>query len=130
MTSLRERVKLASFVTHMLYYGYAYVLLHGHGFTLRVNWMTRETMVDAIISVQFAVNLIRLFRDRFSHLPVPLSRAGTDCCEDFFSQLGMQTRNKHNATVGEALERSSQIVRKEDLKSQEHGLNFAASRRR
>lgn len=129
-SSLRERVKLASFVAHMVYIGYAYILMRGHGHTVKENWMTRETMLDLLISVHFAVNLIRLFRDKFPHLGVPLSRVGTDCCEDFFSQLGQQTRNKHNATVGEALERSAQILRKEHLKTDDHGLKFAPSRRR
>jgi hypothetical protein len=110
--------------------GYAYVRLRGHGYTLQANWMTRETMVDVLVSVMHAVNLVRLFRDRFSHLPCPLYRAGTDCFEDFFSQLGMQTRNKHNATVGEALERGSQLLRRDDLRSQQTGLKFADPKRR
>lgn len=130
IASLLGRVKLASFVAHMLYYGYSYNMVHGHGHTVQGNWLTRETMTDVLMSVMFAVNLIRLFRDKFSHLPVPLHRCGSDCCEEFFSQLGQQTRNKHNATTGEALERASQILRKQVIKAVEaKSLVFAPPKR-
>lgn len=129
--SLIERVKLASFVIHMVYYGHAYVLHGGHGLTVAVNWMPRETCLDILIAMHFAVNLIRLHRDSFPHLPVCFSKAGTDCCEDLFADVGQQTRNKHNATPGEFLERCSQLVRKEQIKSDTMlGLKYAGTVRR
>lgn len=131
VASLRERVRLASFVIHITYMSHAYVLRHGHGLTLTHNWLSRETTSDVLMAMHFAVNLIRLFRDRFPHLPVPLSRAGTDCCEDLFADVGQQTRNKHNATPGEFLERCTQMVRKEEIKSSESlGIKYMGNRRR
>lgn len=129
--SLIERVKLASFVIHMVFLGYAFVLHAGHGLTVAQNWMPKETCLDILIAMHFAINLIRLHRDKFPHLPVHFSRAGTDCCEDLFADVGQQTRNKHNATPGEFLERCSQLVRREALKSDTMlGLKYAGNKRR
>jgi hypothetical protein len=106
-SSLIERVRLASFVVHMMHFGSAYVLHAGHGLTLKENWLTRECATDMQMSCHFAVNLIRLFRDKFPELPCPLDRVGSDCCEDQFSMLGQETRNMHNFTFAEATERAA-----------------------
>jgi hypothetical protein len=128
--TLWERIRLASFVEHILYMGTSYIEVVGHGHSLKVNWLTRECLTDFLISCHFAVNLIRLFRDHFPGLPVALDRAGSDCVEDIFSDFGSQVTNKHNYTLGEAKERASHIVRRGEIKVDPDAPLFAKSRRR
>jgi hypothetical protein len=128
--TLWERVLDASFVVHMLFLGSAYIRNRGLGHTLKRNWLTREGQLDTLISCHAAVNLIRLGRDFFPHLPIALDRFGTDCCEDMFSLLGQQVKNKHNFTFGEALERITHISRTAVIKVDPNSPIFASSRRR
>lgn len=128
--SLFERVKQAAFVCMMLYLGTAYIRHQGHGHNLKENWLTRECMTDMLIGMHFSVNLIRLFRDKFSHLPVCLEKTGSDCCEDTFSDLGSEVMNKHNYTYGEALERAAHIGRTNQIRVDEAAPLFPTSRRR
>jgi hypothetical protein len=129
-SSLWERIRLASFVVHMLYMGGNFVRHQGHGLNLKENWLTRECVTDMLISCHFAVNLIRLFRDKFPHLPVALDRTGSDCVEDQFSLMGQETRNMRNWTFEEGLERTRSIGRTEQVKVSKDAPRFAASRRR
>jgi hypothetical protein len=128
--TLWERVSLASFVVHMLYMGGNFVRHHGYGLNLKEHWLTRECVTDMLISCHFAVNLIRLFRDKFPHLPVALDRAGSDCVEDQFSLMGQETRNMRNWSFAEGLERTRSIGRTEQVKVSQDAPSFAASRRR
>ena len=109
--TLYEKVLLASFVTHMLYYGAKYILHQKHGHTIGNNWMNRETCIDCHIANHIAVNYIRMMRNYYPHLPCPLSNIGSDCCKDFFSFLGQQVKNKHIFYVRETIERCSHIGR-------------------
>lgn len=128
--TLWERISLASFVVHMLYMGGNFVRHHGYGLNLKEHWLTRECVTDLLISCHFAVNLIRLFRDKFPHLPVALDRAGSDCVEDQFSLMGQETRNMRNWSFAEGLERTRSIGRTEQVKVSKDAPSFAASRRR
>lgn len=127
--SLFQRIRQASFVANMLYLGTTYVR-YAEGLNLKQNWLTRECLTDLLIGVHFAVNLIRLFRDKFPHLPVPLDKTGSDCCEDIFSGLGSEVINKHNFCLGEGLERLAHISRTEQIKVDDAAPVFAKSRRR
>jgi len=128
--SLLEKVKLASFVVHILYLGSAYIRYNGFGHYLKNNWMSKECMIDCIIACHTSVCYIMMMRDFFPHLPIELSRVGSDCCEDYFSLLGQQVRNKHNFSIGEAIERTSHIARVEKIKHEKNGPLFANPRRR
>jgi hypothetical protein len=128
--TLRNRVLNASFVTHMLFFGSEFIKHRGLGHTLKQNWITREAQLDMLISIQAAVNLIRMMRDFFPHLPVALDMFGTDCCEDTFSLLGQEVVNKHNFSFGEALERLSHICRTAAVKVDAEAPTFANNRRR
>ena len=128
--SLLERVKLASFVVHMLYLGSSYIREKGHGHTIAENWMTRESQLDCLIACHSSVLHMQMMKEFFPHLPIALERSGSDCCEDFFSMLGQQVLNKHNFSAGEAASRTSYISRSEQIKKEENGLVFVGPRRR
>ena len=128
--SLLDRVKLSSFVVHMIYFGTEYIRHSRHGHYLKDNWLTRESITDCLISCHSAVLHMMMMRDLFPHLPVALHKLGSDCCEDFFSLLGMHVKNKHNFCIGEAVERTSHIERTEQIKYDEDGPLFQESRRR
>lgn len=70
-----------------------------------------------------------MMRDHFPHLPVPMDRVGSDCCEDMFSLLGQEVLNKHNFSFGEALERLSHICRTTVVKVDVNAPLFASNRR-
>jgi hypothetical protein len=114
----------------MLYMGGNFVRHQGFGLNLKENWLTRECVTDMLIGCHFAVNLIRLFRDEFPHLPVALDRAGSDCVEDQFSLMGQESRNMRNWTFGEGLEWTRSIGRTEQVKVSKDSPLFASSRRR
>jgi hypothetical protein len=114
----------------MLYMGGNFVRHHGYGLNLKEHWLTRECVTDLLISCHFAVNLIRLFRDKFAHLPIALHRAGSDCVDDQFSLMGQETRNMRNWSFGEGLERTRSIGRTEQIKVSKDAPSFATSRRR
>jgi hypothetical protein len=114
----------------MMHFGGSYVLHAGHGLTLKENWLTRGCAPDMQMSCHFAVNLIRLFRDKFPDLPCPLDQVGSDCCEDQFLMLGQETRNMHNFTFAEAAQRTAHIARIEQIKGKKDGPLFVKSRRR
>ena len=101
-----------------------------NGHTIGRNWMSRETRTDCYIACHAAVNYVRMMRNNYPHLPCPLSNIGSDCCEDFFSLLGQQVKNKHTFCVGEAIERCSHIGRTEQIKYFDDGISFTQSRRR
>ncbi|GAQ92670.1 hypothetical protein KFL_010890010, partial [Klebsormidium nitens] len=128
--TLFERIKSASFVVHMLFFASEFIRHRGAGHTLKENWVTREAQLDMLISCHAAVNLIRLMRDRFPHLPVALHLFGTECCEETFSLIGQAVVNKHNYTYGEALERLSHIGRTAAVQVDADSPLFASNRRR
>jgi hypothetical protein len=117
-------------LVHMLYMGGNFVRHQGFRLNLKENWLMRECVTDMLIGCHFAVNLIRLFRDEFPHLPVALDRAGSDCVENQFSLMGQETRNMRNWTFGEGLERTRSIGRTEQVKVSKDSPLFASSRRR
>jgi len=98
-----EKVKLASFVVHILYLGCAHIRYNGFGHYLKDNWMSKEYMTNYIITYYTSMCYIMIMRDFFSHLPIELSRVVSDCCEDYFSLLDQQVCNKHNFSIGEAM---------------------------
>lgn len=114
----------------MLYLGTAYIRNQGHGHNLKENWLTRECVTDMLIGMHFAVNLIRLFRDKLFHLPVCLERTGSNCCKDTFSDLGSKVVNEHYYTYGETLERAAHIGRTDQIRVDDAAPLFAKSRRR
>lgn len=63
-------------------------------YTLKQNFISRETFMDIQLSCHFVVLLIKIFRDRYSHLAVPLSSTGSDACENFFSKVGGMVSNE------------------------------------
>jgi hypothetical protein len=73
--SFFDRIREASFVA-MIYFGTTFIWYADQGLNLKQNRLTRECLTDMLIGMHFAVNLIRLFRDEFPHLPVALERTG------------------------------------------------------
>lgn len=70
-----------------------WIIEHG-AYSLKQNFVSRETFLDIQLSCHFVVFLIKVFRDKYSHLPVPLSSTGSDACENFFSKVGGMVRNE------------------------------------
>jgi hypothetical protein len=67
-------------------------------------YISQEAKVDVLLSCHFVVLLIKVFRDEFSHLPIPFWKLGSDVCEDLFSSLGSFVMNKRTYTVCEAVQ--------------------------
>ena len=69
----------------------------------RVNYLTREGSIDAIMSCHFVVLLIKLYTERYPAQPCPFNLAGTQCCEDLFSHLGSFVANKRTYSLLDAI---------------------------
>ena len=128
--SLLDRMKLSSFVVHMIYFGIEYIWHSSHGHYLKDNWLTRESITDCLISCHSALLYMMMMRDLFPHLLVALHKLGLDCCQDLFSLLGQHVKNKYNFCIDEAIERTSHIERTEQIKYDEDGSLFQESYRR
>jgi hypothetical protein len=92
---LRSRLVLASKVSFFFRlwklwfkYGDHSVLGNTASFSVKENFISQQSFIDVQLSCHFAVLLICHFRDKYSHLPVPLHLTGSDSCEIFFSKIG------------------------------------------
>ena len=91
--SLGVRVRSAGYVVMFLRLWRLWVVATP-GKTLEQNFISRECYLDALIACHFVVLLMMLHRDYSPNIPINLSRTGTDCVEDLFSELGSMVRNK------------------------------------
>lgn len=54
----------------------------------------KEGYLGVQISCHYVVLLIKLLKDHFSHLQVPMSTVGYDICEVFLSKVGVMIQNE------------------------------------
>ena len=85
--TVSERVKACGFIAGYLTNWRAWVV-RTPGMTLAENFITTECYLDMMISVHFAVNLFRYFRDYTDGLECPMHIVGSDCCEQCFCKIG------------------------------------------
>jgi hypothetical protein len=88
-----ERVKRAGCVVTYLRLWKCYVQ-HDQGLDNDIHFITRESFQDCLLSCHALVLLIMANRDLTPEQVLDLARAGTDCCEDFFSFAGSSVANK------------------------------------
>ena len=81
--SLTDRIEYASYVVNFLGIWRNHIIL-SQDYTLRENFLSRETFQDVLISCHFAVMLILDFADNYPYLDCCLERTGSDRCEVFF----------------------------------------------
>ncbi len=98
--TLLKQVELSSFVVHMICFGIEYICNVQHGHNLQDNWLTKESIIDCLISCHSTILHIMVMQDLFSNLPIALHKVGSNCCEDFFSFLRQHVKNKHNFCIG------------------------------
>ena len=99
-----ERTRRAGIVVTYLRLWYCYVKHDPHklGLKLQINFITREAFQDTLLSCHAAVLIIMANRDLTPWQVCNLVRAGTDCCEDFFSFAGSSVANKRVYSTLEA----------------------------
>ena len=88
--TLAERVRSCAYVYTYLRLWRIHVWLTAKtntNVTVRERFLTRQTFEHTVMSVQMALNQIRMFRDVCPDLPAVLWLLGSDCCESFFSEL-------------------------------------------
>ena len=102
--SNKQRTFRAAFVVTYLRLWYCYIKHDPHklGLTLQANFITREAFQDTLLSCHTAVLIIMANRDLTPWQVCNLVRAGTDCCEDFFSFAGSSVANKRVYSTLEA----------------------------
>ena len=96
--SLEERIENAGYVVHFLGIWRNYVIM-SKDLSLCVNFISRETFQDVLLSCHFAVMLVIDFAENFPYLDCPLQRTGTDGCEVFSSKNGSWVRNRHAYSI-------------------------------
>lgn len=108
--SLLDRVQYASTVIHFLQIWRRWIFKHPL-FHVSKNFISREAFQDVVLSCHAAVLHIMATRDFTPQHPVNLSKIGSDCCEDYFSQNGQFVLNKHTYSFGDMLTNLSNLNR-------------------
>ena len=112
VASLTTRFKYAAIVTHFLAIWRNWIYQH-RCLKLPVNFISRETYTDVVLSCRFAVMLIVYMRDNFLQEDCRLDDTGSDVVEDFWSKNGQWVRNHHNWTFGDSRRNTSHMIRLE-----------------
>ena len=115
VASLTTRIKYAAIVTHFLAIWRNWIHRH-RNLKLPVNFISRETYTDVILSCHFAVMLIVYMRDNFPQEDCCLDKTGSDVLEDFWSKNGQWVGNHHNYTFGDLRHNTSLMIRLEEIR--------------
>ena len=128
--SLLDRVKLSSFVVHMIYFGTEYIWHSCHGYYLKDNWLTRESITDCLISFHSAVLHMMIMQDLFPHLPVALHLSLAQIVVKISSPF-LDNMSRISTTFALVrLECMSHIEKTEQIKYDEDGSLFQESGQR
>ena len=124
MASLTTRIKYAGIVTHFLAIWRNWIYRH-RNLKLPVNFISRETYTDVILSCHFAVMLIVYMRDNFQQEDCRLDKTGSNVLEDFWSKNGQWVGNHHNYTFGDLRRNTSHMIRLEEIRVDPSAPEFA-----
>ena len=124
VASLTTRITYAAIVTHFLAIWRNWIYRHRR-LKLPVNFISRETSTDVILSCHFAVMLIVYMRDNFPQEDCQLDDTGSDVVEDFWSKNGQWVGNHHNYTFGELRRNTSHMIRLEEIRVDPSAPDFA-----
>jgi hypothetical protein len=98
-----ERVKSAGMVVTFLRLWRLWVQ-HTNEKSLKVHYISNESVTDATLSCHFAVLWLKMFRELYPDRAPLLHRTGTDVCEHWFSLLGGFVKNKRVYSILEGLQ--------------------------
>ena len=93
-------------------------------FTVAENFISQQCFVDIQIACNFVVLLVCHFRDKYSHLPVPLHLTGSDSCEIFFSKIGGMVGMECAYDFHELVGIANTLNRLSGIEYSENGLQF------
>lgn len=124
VASLTTRIKYAAIVTHFLAIWRNWIYRH-RNLKLKVNFISRETYRDVILSSHFAVMRIVYMRDNFRQEDCPLDKTGFDVLEEFWSKNGQWVCNHHNYTFGDLRRNTSHMIRLEEIRVDPSAPEFA-----
>jgi hypothetical protein len=125
--NLLDKVVLASKVMWFLKLWQLFILHREHGNdipTLEWNFISQQCFIDIVMSCHFVVLLLKMFRDKFPSLPVPLSCTGSDVCEIFFSKVGGMAGVERSYDFGDLLRAASTLNRQAELEGNKDGVRF------
>ena len=72
--------------------------------------LSREAVIDIILSCQAVVLYIMRIRDLCPGHPIELGLTGTDCCESYFSENGSFVMNHHTYSFNDLLGATSKMI--------------------
>ena len=119
--SLFERVKAAAKVSFFFHLWKLWLHLGVHTYNLATNFISRKTYLDIQLSCHYSILLIKLFRDRHSHLEVPLSLIGLEARKIFFSKVGGMIQNEQNYDGCDLVESAGAIARIAEFEANPRG---------
>ena len=93
-------------------------------FTIAQNFISQQCFIDIQIACNFVVLLVCHFRDKYSHLPVPLHLTGSDSCEIFFSKIGGMVGMERAYDFHELVSIANTLNRLSEIEYSENGLQF------
>lgn len=128
---LRSRIVLAAKVS---FFFRIWKLWFSHGnhavgnnsvrFTAKESFVSQQCFLDVQVSCHFVVLLVKMFRDRYSHLPVPLDLTGSDSCEIFFSKIGGMNGMERCYDFHDLLNTANTLNRLSSVEYGENGVQF------
>jgi hypothetical protein len=83
------------------------------GYKLKTNAESKETFQHLVLSLESAALKMRLFSKNYTDVPLCLWKSGSDCNEEFFSELagcGKLQINRREITANDALEMAGDLV--------------------
>ena len=124
VADLKTIIKYASIVTTFLGIWHNWVI-GTDGFSLNVNFLSRETYTDVALSCHFVVSSICYMRDNFSHLQRRLEYIGTDCVESFWNSNGQWVGTQQSYTFGHLQRNIGHQVRLDQIRVDPKRPTFA-----
>lgn len=91
-------------------------------FTIAQNFISHQCFIDIQIACNFVVLLICYFRDKYSHLHVPLHLTGNDSCEKKFPKIGGMVGIERAYDFHELLSIANTLNRLSEIEYNENGL--------
>jgi hypothetical protein len=100
------------------------VLGNSKRLVLQEAFISQQRFVDVQMSCHFVVLLIRLFRDKYPSLPVPLHLTGSDACEIFFSKIWGMVGLEHAYNFHELIRCANTLNHLVKVEYGSNGLQF------
>ena len=86
------------------------------------SFVSQQCYLDVQLPCHFVVLLVKHFRDKYPHLPVPFHLTGSDSCEIFFSKIGGMNGMERSCDFHDLVNTTKTLNRLSGVEYGENGL--------